>query len=128
MQKYGCSIDIQPDRIRDLVVNAVEGGISYWCEEFSPFYIDIIKEKGRVWYDQEELYTKEFSIKIILRADDDFNGKKEFYLHPAGINKGLQIMAEKYSWHLNNIIQENDDAETADVFIQLAIFDEIVYG
>ena len=31
-------------------------------------------------------------------------------------------------WHWRNFINENDDAETADVWFQLAVFGEVVYG
>jgi len=37
-------------------------------------------------------------------------------------------MGEKYDWHLKNFIEENDDAETADVFLQCCVLGDIVYG
>jgi len=37
-------------------------------------------------------------------------------------------MAEKYPRHFHNFLEENDDAETGDVFIQCCLFGEIVYG
>lgn len=44
------------------------------------------------------------------------------------IEKGLQVMADKYPRHFNDIITENDDAETADVFVQCAVLGEVVFG
>lgn len=37
-------------------------------------------------------------------------------------------MAEKWPRHFGNFISENEDAETGDVFIQLALLGDIVYG
>jgi hypothetical protein len=42
--------------------------------------------------------------------------------------KAFQIVAEKYSWHYNNLINESDDSETSDVFFQVATMGEIVFG
>ena len=37
-------------------------------------------------------------------------------------------MHQKYPNHYENFISENDDAETSDVALQLALFKELVYG
>ena len=42
--------------------------------------------------------------------------------------KGLKIMAEKYPHHFRNFIDEQDDAITADVFLQCCVFEELIYG
>ncbi len=42
--------------------------------------------------------------------------------------KGFEVMAEKYPWHFNNFMNDNEDAETADVWFQCIVFGEIVYG
>ena len=49
-------------------------------------------------------------------------------LNRESIAKGLDIMAEKYDWHLKAIIEEDDDADTSDVLLQCALFGDIVFG
>ena len=42
--------------------------------------------------------------------------------------KGSQIMANKYTWHFDNFINDNADAETGDVFLQCSVLGDIVFG
>jgi hypothetical protein len=37
-------------------------------------------------------------------------------------------MAREYGRHFSDMIAENDDATTADVFLQCCLFGELVYG
>jgi hypothetical protein len=37
-------------------------------------------------------------------------------------------MADKYPRHIADILSENDDATTGDVFLQLCLFGDVVYG
>lgn len=37
-------------------------------------------------------------------------------------------MQEKYPQHWADIINESDDANTADVFLQCVVFGEVIYG
>ena len=41
---------------------------------------------------------------------------------------GTAKMAKDYDWHFMNIITENDDAITADVWLQCVLLGEVVYG
>ena len=59
---------------------------------------------------------------------EDHEGEPLGYVTQESMLKAFQIVAEKYSWHYNNLINENDDAETADVFFQVATMGEIVFG
>jgi hypothetical protein len=42
--------------------------------------------------------------------------------------RGLQLMADKYPNHFADFMQENDDATTSDVFLQLSVFGELIFG
>lgn len=44
------------------------------------------------------------------------------------VKKGLELMRDKYPHHYADLVEENDDAITGDVFIQLATFGELIYG
>lgn len=41
---------------------------------------------------------------------------------------GLSLMSRDYPNHFADFMAENEDAETADVFVQCCIFGNIVYG
>ena len=41
---------------------------------------------------------------------------------------GLHLMSVKYPNHFADVMDENDDADTGDVFLQLSLYGEIVFG
>lgn len=63
---------------------------------------------------------------VVEDIEDPDNGP--WTLDFRAIQRGLQLMAEKHPRHFSDLINENDDAETADVFVQLCLFGEVVYG
>lgn len=44
------------------------------------------------------------------------------------VRKGLELMQEQYPRHYADLVEENDDAITGDVWLQLAVFGDIIYG
>lgn len=44
------------------------------------------------------------------------------------LRKGVQILAEKYPRHFNDIVDENDDAITADCLGQCIAYGEVIFG
>jgi hypothetical protein len=60
---------------------------------------------------------------------EDEDGDK-FTLNKAAIIRGKELMATdpQYSSHYADVLRENDDADTGDVFLQLCLFGEVVYG
>ena len=44
------------------------------------------------------------------------------------VKKGLELMRDQYPRHYADLMEENDDAITGDVFLQLAVFGELIYG
>lgn len=129
-------VEITPRRIADLMVTAIEGGIiNYWCDSVQlvdhPF-----GELKKPWYDDETLYTYEPGtmgaalIKIaVVESDDD--EPKTHYIGMREMEQAFLLMQEfgnpkGYCWR--DFINENEDAITADVWFQLAVFGEVVYG
>lgn len=45
-----------------------------------------------------------------------------------GITRGLAVMLAKEPRHFADVLAENDDAITADVFVQCCVFGEVVHG
>jgi len=43
------------------------------------------------------------------------------------VQTALELMAEQYPHHFRDLISENDDIETADVFLQLLVLGDVVY-
>jgi hypothetical protein len=118
-------------RVADLLCAGFEGGIGYWAvitgyvkpEDFggqrrrfmggeTPKYIDYpLSPCGAVLIEEVENDDH-----VQLRLD-----------YPA-VERGLEIMQDKYPRHFGNWLSEDDDATTGDVFIQCCLFGKIVYG
>lgn len=119
----------------NLLVSALEGGSNHW------YYI---KDKACDIIDSvagQSCITNESTDRSFAqRMWDAIKAGKQIEVHDIenrellgsisleSIERGEQTMIEKYDWHFNNILTENDDAETGDVWFQLAVMNEIVYG
>lgn len=65
---------------------------------------------------------------------EDFDGYGEFpesakhRITMDNVRKGLELMQEQYPRHYADLVEEDDDAITGDVWLQLAVFGDIIYG
>ena len=117
-------VDISHERIANLLCSALDtgcGGSWYWIWDYK-------YTKGtdaQYWHD-----IPLHGGKIELDIRECENDPAEWYvLNLASIEKGLVLMEEKFhDYHWNNFITENDDAETADVFLQLCLFNKVLIG
>ena len=119
-------VRIPNQKIQDLIITAVEGACRYWaCFKFPENW----KEKYQSY---EQIPLKDGNIEVFDVETDELLG----YLNSASIKVGLQLMADCKdlkgkqvpSRHFKNLATDNEDAETADVFMQLAVMGEIVFG
>jgi len=120
------TVRIPNQKIIDLITTAIEGGSNYWASFKFP---DNWKEKSQSY---AEIPFKGENIAVY----DIETGELLGYLNSASIKVGLQLMADRKDLkgkpvparHFKNLATDNEDAETADVFMQLAVMGEIVYG
>lgn len=115
--KFRIEVEVSDERIKDVLIGAFEGGSNYW------YWITDQSHKGHpadVIMDHEDGWVK---IK-----DDEEGCMGEFTLTKQALYDGLQKMANQYAFHFNDVMEENDDAVTADVLLQMALFGELVYG
>jgi hypothetical protein len=119
---------LSPSKIADQVITAIEGGISYWCDKTDVLEPDRSTLKERPWYADPKLYAGPF--KILFREEEEhkLGAGRDQYLTPENVQSGLNVMSEKYHDHFRDLVDENGDATTADVFIQCCLFGELVYG
>ena len=123
-------VEVTPRRIADLMVTAIEGGIDYWCNSVK---LLTAYPEHQPWYDDENLYSGgDISIEVVeLDPSSEENVEGSWIINLASMEKAFCLMQEygtPKGWHWRNFITENDDAETADVWFQLTVFGEVVYG
>ncbi|SDK45024.1 hypothetical protein [Bradyrhizobium ottawaense] len=109
-------------KITDQIVAGVEGGISYWASSFKPE--GEISTDVSPWYDDEKFWAAG-GWKILIKVHDERKPKE---MTPESMRNGLQYLADNHLWRIEQMIKENGDAETGDVFIQSCLFGDIVYG
>lgn len=121
------SVTISKERIETLIISAVElGAISYWGR-FDGFDNPNDAPMGRPLYIDCPFKDEEFAL-LVTELEDDGSTIDRHRLDRKAIQRGLDLMAKNYPRHFTDLMEENDDTETADVFIQLALLGEIVYG
>jgi len=128
---------VSEERVRDLLVSAFEGGSNYWYmierHDYGK-YTEKDFETGGEFYNPEypgmDHYLLPFvpGCGLIISDSVDDERKDEHRLDRESILKGLTLMEQNWPRHWGNFVTENDDAETADVFLQLCLLGDIVYG
>jgi hypothetical protein len=123
-------LDIPPKRIADLMITAIEGGIAYWC---SGVYLrgawqTNAAELESPWYSDAKLYAGQFTIEIVEHEEHKPGAGNKHRRNQDDFAKGLALMATRYGRHFGDFMAENEDATTADVFLQCVALNDVVYG
>ena len=115
-------IKVTQQDIDDIMATALDSGISYWCRKaevvgdyLGEYASDQISRGGVLkLYDAEEDDVYELTLDKFL----------------TGLEKAIRDnWFADYDWHNGKELDTcNVDAEVADVIIQLALFDDVVYG
>ena len=128
MNTFTAKAPVSTQLIADQVVTAFEGGITYWVDKADLITPDRATLKEKPWYSDPKLYEGQFRI-LIVQEDEHIKGAgRDLFLTPENVQTGLDVMAAKYGNHFRDMMQENGDASTADVFLQCCLFSELVYG
>lgn len=135
--KVVTTVELALKNVRGLLCSALEGGSNYWYmienHEFSEGVTrEDFREGGRFtdpneYWHPDQLIPFHPGCTVIFSVPEDEDGKR-YHLNLEAIQKGLEVMAEKYPKHFADLLQENDDGDTGDVFLQCCLFGEIVYG
>lgn len=121
--------NIPDSLITDMLVTAFEGGSNYWAT---------LDNVDRTYFVKGESLAENVARSIIA----DKNYKLDVYdvesdedelellgtMTYASIEKAFNIMANEYTDAFSNIIKEEYDADDSDIFFQLAVMGEIVFG
>ena len=63
-----------------------------------------------------------------LYEEEDGEGEVKYPLDMKAVRKGLRLMRDLYPRHWADLVEEEDDLITGDVWLQLAVFGELIYG
>lgn len=128
-------IDIPAQRIADLMVTALECNdmTAAWCAGVHLIEPARHTLKDSPWYSDPALYKQPFKIEVkeVINECAPWEGDniKTHVVTQAEFASAMTLWAKgDYAHHLADFIAENEDAVTADVFLQLVALKEVVYG
>ncbi|WLJ71160.1 hypothetical protein [Sphingomonas phage Carli] len=129
-----CEIDVPFERITNCITGAIEGGSTYWCNQFmasddeqSTRLYQTARNEGDVWYDSENYWTGGGTAALAFdQPTAEHSGKAT--IGQTQLVNGLNVMAQIAPRHFGDLLNENDDATTHDVFLQCVLFGEVVFG
>ena len=111
------------EHIANLLVSAFEGGSNYWY---------MIEDHNKKEIPECEFLSELLSYEggKILISDGEGQLDEPKWIHHVDTSKAWYTFThdQKYARHYANLLSENDDAETGDVFLQLCVFGEVIYG
>jgi hypothetical protein len=119
------TVRIPNDKIRNLIICAIDVVSSYWAKfVFPDGWEEKYKSYSRIPFEGGE-----------IEVYDNETGELLGVLNRATIQTGLQLMADRKDMtgrevparHFKAFATDNEDAETADVFVQLCVLGEIIY-
>lgn len=147
------TLEIPVERIYSLLVSAFEGGSNYWymiqdriepAEGAESVYLDTLwndkRAKDPSYIHSCELPFNGGALMIDDEQADEPELKTPVRLDLERIKYGFDCWAidamkedgdetrSAHPCHLANLIKGDDDAETADVFLQYCVFGKVIYG
>ena len=149
-------VDISCEKLASLLVSCLEGGSSYWM--FAPAgpthesygRLDVRNRFGgrsarNDYAVQNGLITQEHAkrfpwasyvapfwpggfITIQITGEIPEGKHRSYRLDRLMMEKGMRTLANKYVRHFADILTDNDDASTADAWLQCCLFGEVIFG
>jgi hypothetical protein len=120
--------ELKLEQITNAVVGVFEGPYSPWIhsvEAKTPY-----ESNGTIWYAREDYWRDGGKMRLTYDDPDhgEGNGKGRAEVGLEEMISGLEKMAIHAPQHFNDLVEENDDAITHDVFMQYVILGDIIYG
>jgi hypothetical protein len=130
MKNFTVTHTLTAEQLSSVLCSALEGGSNYWyCIDgfVEPTNWEFTSEpEHRTHYAHDYPLNPSGALFISDTTEDGDHGRMR--LDWEAIQKGLTILAEKYPWHIADMIRENADADTGDALLQCCLFDDVIYG
>lgn len=110
-----------------LLCSAFEGGSNYWYE------IVAYQAPKNPWkFPGDETLFRHIGYPLaaggaVVIADQENEGKI-YRLTPKAVARGWELLKNDQPRHYADVLSEDADATTGDVFLQLCLFGEVIYG
>jgi hypothetical protein len=123
------TIDIPDGRVKDLLTCALEGGSNHWYMILEFHYPEgQSKESLGLEYPHIDLPFIAGGSLLIGDKEAPDPKKDAVQLDRATMERGLAAMPVLHPKAWADFMAENEDANTGDVFLQCAVFGDVVFG
>ena len=102
-----------PERVEDLLINAVETISTYWCDSIKPLH------EGDLYDISQEDWSWEVT---------DRETNKTVTVTRANLESGLKKFKKVVPHQFRLWMNEDDDAIAADCFFQCVVLGDVIYG
>ena len=119
--EFNIKFKIEQQLIEDLIVTSFEGGSGYGME------YSISNEIQKQWNPSNyanQIIENKWEIEVFDREEPE---NKLGAINIKNIQRGLNLLS-KYPYTLGNILTGDYDGNDADVFMQLVVMGEVIYG
>jgi hypothetical protein len=107
-------------RLSDLLCCAFEGGSNYWYQKLAP-----LKETSKAAHASDRFYEDLVKHGFTLF---DAESERTCIVEPKSFKSALKLMETQCPGHYADFISKNEDAATGDVYLQLLVFGDVLYG
>lgn len=117
-------VEVTRDMIENIIVGALEGGSNYWMD------FKVHSKHGRFEWSSTEYAHQLLDDEYELEIFDIEDGTRLGILSKETLTKAIENLGNTPDSRriLTQIVEENDDANTHDYVVQMAVMGEITYG
>ena len=135
MFEVTAKFEFSDQQISDLLCTAFEGGSNYWymIEEKIPPKATFDEMTGQMVKSPDCVFVQDYPIDggaLVISEMSGYKhgGKTKWTLDRAALEKGLQVMADKFPSTFHDLVNENADADTGDCFLQCCLFGDLIFS
>lgn len=116
--------EVSDEQVLSLLLSAFSGGSAYWIESIK------LIQPDKKWFPQvdESLPTGDFILKGGTAEIMDGEGEQMLVLTKDKIWHGVQDFSDNHPTDFADMLTENADQNTGDIFLQCCLFGKAIYG
>ena len=133
MVEVPVTYSFQLSRLVDLLVNIFEMGSSSWYNGIEK--INYTEQHPKEFFDQFEEGTRVYEalkhgVSVTVRVDNPEDDCRQIskVIDKEGMIRAISVMAVVKQKDFRDFVDENDDAETSDIFGQFIVYGEEIFG
>lgn len=128
-QTLDVTVGVNPETVLQLLASALcDGAADYWLAGVSLNQPATVAQTAAIAWPSSAWNPVNGGSIIITAPHPQTDVHTDYPIDGTTILKGLAIMASKYPHHFVDVMKEDTDDTTGDVFVQCCIYGEIIYS